>query len=148
MHSRRVRYHRRRTAPLISQHTGFLNAGARACACAHESALGPARAHGALAQPRHLPFPSEETPNRKRAELVKRTGREGKKCLQRLSPINRWEERPGRPERTPQGKHWPPRPGLNRPKPASALQRRSPASPPPLLRLPPASETTREFESG
>lgn len=72
-------YHRRRTAPLISQHTGFLNAGARACACEHESALGPARAHDALAQPRHLPFPSEETPNRKRAELVKRTGREGKK---------------------------------------------------------------------
>lgn len=60
VYSRGVGYHRRRTAPLISQHTGFLNAGARASACAHESALWPARAHGALAQPRHLPFPSEE----------------------------------------------------------------------------------------
>lgn len=47
------------TAPLISQHTGFLSAGAGACAGAHRGALGLARAHGALAQPRHLPFPYE-----------------------------------------------------------------------------------------
>lgn len=67
-------HHWQRAAPFISQHTGFLNAGARACACTHKSALGLARAHGALARPRHLPFPSEERPNRKRAELVKGGG--------------------------------------------------------------------------
>lgn len=64
---------RRLTARLISQHSGFLNAGARACACTHRRALGLARAHGALAQSRHLPLPLRgyQRPSRKRAEQVR-----------------------------------------------------------------------------
>lgn len=51
---------------------GFLDAGARAGARTHARralARPPARAHGAPARPRHLPFsPSEGRPDRKRAE--------------------------------------------------------------------------------
>lgn len=79
------------TTPLISQHTGFLNEGERACACTHRRTLGLARAHGALAQPRHLPFPSEGNPPEAEPEEggASEEEAEEKNCPQRLFSINR-----------------------------------------------------------